>query len=1047
MNLVKASLRYPQVTAFLTALFVVAGIAALLQMPRREDPVVPIRRGLVLAAYPGSSAEQVEDQVTKKIEQRLFSYAEVRKAKTFSTSVSGGVVVNVSLNDDVQDPGRFWSIVRHDMNELSFTSLPRGVLGPIIISDFGDVLAILIAVTGDRYSQADLAVYQRQIESELLRIPSVAKVRRIGEQSEKVYITGSMQRLVQFGITPLHLVGALQSQNNIAEAGSFSGGNTRAPIRTTGLYHSEDEIRRQIVGMSNRGTPIYLGDVADVTRRQGEPDFYLRANGKQALMLSLEMRDDYNIVDFGREVMTKLEEVRAQLPPDVRVQPMVDQPQLVKERVGHFLVEFGLALVAVIAVTLLLLPFSVAAVASAAIPITVFMTFAMLRLLGIELHQVSLAALVVVLGIVVDDAIVIADNYVELLDEGVPKEDAAWRSATDLAVPVLAATVTIAAAFLPFGFIPGNMGEFIFSLPVTVALALGNSYIVAMLVTPLLCRAFVKKGLHAAHGAKAKRGPLEVMQSGYDRAIAYAMEHRRLTMAFGVVAVVAGLGLSTLVPQLFFPPAERDEFAINVWLPEGTRLESTNRAVLEIEKALATDTNIVSYASFVGLNAPRFFFSFEPLLPRPNSSQIIVRTTSVDKTPAIVKRLRGTLSLAIPDAEVDIQRLTQGEPMWMPIEVRVSGPDVATLKELTAQVSSIIEKSPKSFMVRNDFREDAYALQVNVNPELASRLGMTNTVVSNMLAGTFMGIPVSTLWEGDRSIDMVLRLDESHRATAEDVGATYMVSPYARAPLSSIAQVTPVWETGRIVRRNGVRTVTIGSFAADSALPSQLFAEVRPKIDSIALPPGYSIQYGGEFADQVESFGHLSVGMIASVLLIFVILLLQFKSIKDALVVMVSIPLALFGAYFGLLITRNPFGFTAFMGLISLTGVVVRNAIILIDYIRTKLDAGESLELAALEAGRRRLRPIFLTTVAAAAGLTPMIIARSGLWSPLASVIAIGAMFSMVFTLLIVPVLYVLVTRRTAPPAVVAPSDAFSSGHDHRLVVKNPTTSSTFSEM
>ncbi|MEO5814548.1 MAG: efflux RND transporter permease subunit [Gemmatimonadaceae bacterium] len=1024
MNLVKASLRYPQVTYFFTALVVVAGIAALLQMPRREDPKVVIRRGLVLAAFPGASAAQVEEQVTKKIEQQLFTYGEVKKEKTISTSLAGGVVVDVTLDDALPETGPFWSKVRHDMNELSFQGLPKGVLGPIVNADFGDVLAILLAVTGERYSQSELDEYLKQIETEVLRIPSVSKVKRVGEQPEKIYITGSMQRLVQFGITPLHLIGALQAQNGVSEAGSFAGGNTRAQIRTTGLYQSEEEIRRQMVGMSNRGTPIYLGDVADVERRQADPDFFVRANGKPSLMLSLEMRDGYNIVDFGREVDAKINQVKAQLPPDVHVEYMVDQPKVVKQRISHFLVEFGMALVAVVAVTLILLPFPVAAVAATAIPITVFMTFAILRLLGIELQQVSLAALIVVLGMVVDDAIVIADNYVELLDEGVPNEEAAWRSASDLAVPVLAATVTIAAAFLPLAFLPGSMGEFMFSLPATVAIALANSYIVAMVLTPLLCRAFIKKGLHAhpAPGTQAapkRRGALEYMQAAYDRIIAYAMVHKAQTMAFGVFAVVAGLGLGAIVPQLFFPPAERDEFAINVWMPEGTRLDATNAAVLEIEKALKADTNIVTYASFVGQGGPRFFFSFEPALPRPNIAQIIARTKSVEATPPIVTRLRAALPLAVPDAEIDVQRLTQGLPMWAPIEVRITGPDVSTLKQLATRVSDILHKTPHSFMVRDDFREDAYALQVNVNPEIASRLGMTNTVVSNMLAGTFMGIPVSKLWEGDRSVDMVLRLDESHRSQAEDVGSTYMVSEYARMPLNGIAEIKPVWEGSRIVHRNGVRTITVGSFADEGVLPSKLLADVRPKVAALALPQGYDIAYGGEFADQTENFGHLSVGMLVGVLLIFVILLFQFQSIKDALVVMVSIPLALFGAFAGLLITGNAFGMTAFMGLISLTGVVVRNAIILIDFIRGRIAEGHSLEAAALEAGRRRLRPIFLTTVAAAAGLTPMILARSGLWSPLASVIAVGLIFSMIFTLVVVPVLYVLVTRnKPGQPAV-----------------------------
>lgn len=1021
MNLVRASLRYSQVTYVLTGFACIAGVLALRQMPRREDPKINVRRGLVLAAYPGATAEQVEQQVTKRIEERLFAYDEVRKSKTVSTSMVGGVAIDVMLDDAVTDPDRFWSKLRHDLNELHYTQLPKGVLGPVVNSDFGDVIAVLLSVSGDRYGYRELQTYLERIESELQRLPAVSKVKRIGEQPEKIYVTSSSERLAQYGIVPLQIAGALQDQDVVAEAGAFDAGRTRAPIHTTGLYQTEDQIRRQIVGQSPQGTPIYLGDVADVERRYGDPDYLVRTDGKPTLMLTLEMREGYNIVDFGRDIDKTVERVRAQLPPDLKISTVIDQPKLVEERITHFLSEFGLALVAVIAATLILLPFPVAAVAATAIPVTVMMTFAILRGIGIELHQVSLAALIVVLGMVVDDAIVIADNYVELLDEGVPKEDAAWRSASDLAIPVFVATLTIAASFLPLAFLPGQMGEFMFSLPVTVALALFNSYMVAMLLTPLLCRAFIKKGL-VPHGAAAapsarKRGALDVMQSVYDRAIASAMAHKRLTMTFGVIAVVAGLALGGITPQRFFPPAERDEFAINVWMPEGTRLQATNDAVLKIEDALKAEPDVKEFASFVGVGAPRFFFSFEPSFPRSNVAQLIVRTASVKATPDVVHRMRDQLPQRVPQAEVDVQRLTQGDPMWAPVEVRIAGPDLAVLDSVADKVARILEATPGAFMVRNDFRESAYALEVGLQPEIASRLGMTNTVVSNTLAGSFLGIPASTLWEGGRSLDIMLRLDESHRASFQDVDATYVTSGFARTPLSGIAVVKPVWERSRIVRRNGVRTVTVGTFAQENVLPSTVLAAVKPTLDTLSLPQGYDLSYGGEIAIQTDSFGHMSVGMVVGVLLIFLILLFQFQNVKDALIIMVSIPLALFGAFFGLLITGNPFGFTAFMGLVALSGVVVRNAIILIDYIREKRRAGGTVEEAALEAGRRRIRPIFLTTVAAAAGLTPMILSGSGLWSPLASVIAVGLIFSMVFTLLVVPVLYVIVTRETAPTA------------------------------
>jgi multidrug efflux pump subunit AcrB len=388
----------------------------------------------------------------------------------------------------------------------------------------------------------------------------------------------------------------------------------------------------------------------------------------------------------------------------------------------------------------------------------------------------------------------------------------------------------------------------------------------------------------------------------------------------------------------------------------------------------------------------------------------------VDITPEVITRVREKLMLRVPQAEVDVQELTQSYPVWAPIEVRVSGPDVSTLKTIAADIKEIFEATPGSFMVRDDYREDSYALVVDVDPELASRLGMSNSIVANSLAGTFLGMPVTTFWEGNRSVDIVLQLDESHRSSFEDIGTTYIVSSMARVPLRSMAELRPEWHNSRIIRRNGTRTITVGSFAEDGVLASNVLGHARATLDTLTLPAGYEMSFGGEYADQVKTFSDMNVAMALSMLGIFLVVLFQFKSSKDALIVMAAIPLSLFGAMLGLVITGNPFGFTSFMGLIALTGIVVRNAIMLLDFIHEKRREGWPVRQAALEAGRRRLRPIFLTSVSGAAGLTPMILSGSGLWSPLASVIAVGLLCSMVFTLLIVPVLYVLTTKEALLP-------------------------------
>lgn len=1012
MNIVRFSLRYPQVAIVLAAMAVIVGIHALFTMPRREDPKIPWRVGLVLAAYPGATAAQVEEQVTRRVEERLFRFAEVKRPRTNSQSRDGLMVIELWLNDNV-DPAPFWAKLRHDMNELGVLSMPKGVLGPIVNSEFGDVSAMLISVQGERYGYRELADYTRRIEDDLRRLPQVAKVRRLGDQQEQIYVTSTMDRLTQFGITPLNIIGALQQQNAVVPAGALDAQGARIPLRTGGLYQAEDEIRRQIVGASPRtGQPIYLGDFATITRRYKEPESELRVNGQPSLLLSLEMNEGFNIVDFGDRVRERLAVMSAELPSDLKISVVSDQPRVVRERIGHFLAEFGIAIISVVAVTLLLLPFRVAAIAATAIPVTIAITFAAMRTVGIELQQVSLAGLIVVLGLVVDDAIVVADNFVDMREHGASIDEAAERSASDLAISLLSATLTIIASFLPMAFIPGATGEFIYSLPITVAVALASSLVVAMTLTPILCRAWLKDAPRHAEPAKKKRfDMLGLMQGGYDRVIGVAMRHRRLTLVGGVLAVAAGGALFSQVKQRFFPAAERDQFVIGVWMPAGTSLEETNTIMKRIEVELEEEPDVVSNVAFVGDGAPRFYYAFDPPVPSPNMGQFIVNTTSLEATAKVVDRLRASLPRKVPEAEVNIYELMQGLVVGSPVEARFDGPDIAELKRLGDKAAKIFEEAPGSRLVRTDYREDFSNVYININSGIANRLGMTQAGIAQTLAGSYLGAPVSTFWEGSRALDIVLRVDESRRGSFDDLRDMYLVSPItgARVPLREVATLQPDWQSSRIVRRNGVRTITVGSMTTSSVLASELLAHVKKDIEAIPLPPGYTLEWGGEIENQIETFANQTVALGVSLLLIFLILLFQFRRVSDVLIIMASIPLTIFGAAAGLLITGAPFGFTAFLGLISLTGVVVRNAIILVEYIHERLKHGVTVEAAALEAGQRRLRPIFLTSAAAAAGVIPMIIAGSTMWAPVGSVIAAGLLASMVFTLVIVPVLYVVV--------------------------------------
>jgi multidrug efflux pump subunit AcrB/outer membrane protein TolC len=1026
MNPVRASLRYPQVTIALTVMLVASGVYALMRMPRREDPKIHVREGIVAAFYPGASAAEVENQVTQKVEQRIFKIEGVRREKTYSTSMNGAMIINLNLEDNLQDTEKFWSKLRLDMAELKKTDLPDGVEGPVVDYDFGDTVAVLLAIHSDHYGYRELKDYAERIESVIRRIRAVSKVKRIGEQKEEIDVSSTLNRLSQYSVSPEQVVKALEGRNTVNYAGAVPTDRGKPPIQATGAFQTDDQIRHVMVDVTRTGQPVYIGDMATVERVYKDPTQYARSRGERAILLSVEMQEGNNIVDFGKELHASLDKLRPLLPPDLKIDFVADQPTVVADRVRGFIREFGTAIVSVILVTVILLPFRVALVSAVAIPVTISATFGLLNAFGIELHQVSIAALIVVLGMVVDDAIVIADNYIELLDEGVKREEAAWRSATELAIPVLTATATIVCSFLPFLILSGATGEFIRALPLTVAIALSTSFLVGMLLTPMLSHFFIKQGLHQgeeAGGKKRRRSPLEMMQAIYNRVIVVAMKWKPAAVVTGVLAVAAGAFVLHRLPERFFPFAERDQFVVDVWLPEGWKVEATQAAVARIEDVLRHEKEVVNYTSFIGSSFPRFYYNVNPQLPDKNYAQLLVSTQSAEVTPKLVRELRPVLAQAAPEARVFLSELQQGPVQLAPIEIRLSGEDDHVLRYWGDRVLQLVERTPGSLDVYSDWREDAYRMKVNLNEEVANRLGFTNATIGRVLAGGFEGGPVTTYWEGERDIAVTLRLEPAARQSFNDVANTYVMSPVtgAHVPLDSIATVSPVWDPGRIVRRNGVRTLTIRSSSQGGILPSQVLASVRPVTDKLLLPPGYRVWYGGELENQNDTFPEMVKALLISSIAIYLILMFQFRSVVDPFVVMAAIPLGLLGASVGLMVTHNPFGFTGFLGIVSLGGVVVRNSIILVDYTRERMKEGVPIEKAAIEAGERRLRPIFLTTMAAAVGVTPMILSGSSMWSPLGSAIAFGLVGSMFFTLVVIPVLYVLIHQRGSRPRPIGP--------------------------
>ncbi|MHA7131088.1 efflux RND transporter permease subunit [Algoriphagus namhaensis] len=1024
MSFIKKSLDHRQVILTLTALIFVAGISALLTMPRREDPKFNIRQGLVVVAYPGATAKQVQDEVIDRVEKVLFGYEEVRKDKTYSNSREGVGYVVVELESFVTDADLFWSKLQHRFDLLKLTEMPLSVIGPVVESDFGDTIALLISFQSENRDSRELQSYVDQLGDRLRGIRSLSKIKNIGTQQEAYYIDLDNQKLSQYNIYLPQVILALRGENKIQSSGSVEVDGLQVTFINKNQYTSKADIEDQVVGISGDGDLVKVGDIATVTRKQKEPEQHIRVNGVSSILMSLEMQNGFNIVDFGEEVQEVIADFKAEIPQDVEIIQVVNQPENVAESVNDFIREFFIAIIAVVIVILLLLPFRVALIAAAAIPVTVAFTFTLMDGLGIQLQQVSLASLIVVLGMLVDDAIVIADNYVEKLDEGLDNYTAAWQSADQLKVPMFTAGLTIVGAFAPLIFLTGYVGEFIESLPFTVAIAINASFIVAMFLTPYLCYKFIKVGLAKGKEEKKRKSFLDYLEKGFDRALDFGFGRPKLIFGFAILVVIAGGLMFIPLKQKLFPAAERDQFVVEMRAKEGTSLDKMNQLTRRVESEIAQDPRVKNYATFVGTSAPRFYYNYAQHFPQTNTSQILINTLGIEETEEMVRDLEVDLNSHHPEMDVIVKKMQQGPSLEAPIELRLSGPDTRTLEKLGDSLVFILRNSPEASHVVSDFFEKKLSVEINTDQAAANRLGITDGALSTELTLAYDGIEIGQVWEAKTPVEVILKDMEAQNRSMEELQNFYITSPLtgASVPLGEIANISPSWVSTNLRRRNGVNTLTVQSQAGSQILPSEILASVQDTLDDFVLPAGYSLTIGGEYENQNETFAEMNKVMVFSVFVIFIIMLIQFKRLNHVFIVLAAIPLSIFGASLGLLLTGYPFGFTAFVGLASLIGVSVRNSIILVDYANELvIKENKSVKEAAIHAGKRRIRPIFLTTMAAAIGVTPMILSGSPLWAPLAAVLAVGLVFSMVMCLLVIPVLYWKFGEVKMNPATLAP--------------------------
>jgi cation/multidrug efflux pump len=996
-----------RITFLIVGCLFVFGIYALARIPKQEFPEYTIRQGVVVGVYPGATAEEVEEQLAKPLEQFLMTYKEVKRAKTTSTSQNGMCYVMVELNDDVNDKDEVWSKVKHGLAAFKM-QLPAGVAAVVTNDDFGDTSALLITLESDTRSYRELKGYMDDLSDRLRRIESVSNLRPYGVQQEQISVYADHARLAAYGIGEKTLSAALAAQGLTPLGGSVSNAETETPIHIAPSLAGEREVAEQIVWSDPEGHVLRVKDVARVVREYDDPDSYIRNNGHRCVLLSLEMQAGNNIVEYGREVDEVLHAfIEEELPADVSVQRIADQAKVVGDSVHSFLRDLFVAMAIIIVVMMLLFPLRSAIVAALTIPMSTFISVGMMYLCGIPLNTVTLAALVVVLGMIVDNSIVVIDGYLDYLGRGHSRWFAAVESAREFFPSLLLATICICMIFYPILFtMTGMMGDFLTWFPWTITINLMVSLLLAVMVIPFL-EILIIPAVHVRRDGR--RSFTDRVHDVYRRVLAWTFRHGWLTISLGAASVAVSLLIATQLKFRMVPFADRDQFAVEIYLRPDTPLERTGAVADSVYRALRADERVKSVTSFVGCSSPRFQMSYAPQIAGKNYAQFIVNTTSVDDTESILDEYADAWADRFPEAYVKFKQLDyQNVPS---LEFRFYGSDIDSLRAAADRLMARMRQMPELQWVHTDYEDPRAIAEVRLDPVTASQLGITRTVVAANMALASGDVAVGSVWEGDYRLPVVLKRDARlGERSLSDIGDTYVSSPVpgVSVPLRQIADVEPAWSQSKIVHRNGMRCITVTADLKRGANAMRMTSRISRMLkDEIPLPPGVETELGGAHEFDAETLPPIAAGLSISLVIIFFFILVNFRKFGITLVVMASMSLCLFGAMVGLWIADFTIGLTSVLGFITLLGMIVRNVILMYQHAEDKRKVCHwSGKLAAYDAGKRRMVPIFLTTATTAVGVVPMMLGGSTFWAPVGVTIFAGGIGSLILVVTILPVLY-----------------------------------------
>jgi multidrug efflux pump subunit AcrB len=982
------------------------GISLYANFPKREDPVVVIRTAVVTASFSGMAPERMENLVAIPIERKIRELAEVKDIRTLATE--GSLIIYVDLKDEVGNVSATWQRLRDKMDDAK-VELPEGTTGPFVNSDFGDVSVATIAITAEGFSYREMKDVAEDFRKKLYQLAGVAKVERLGTQDERVWLEIDMRKLAAVGVQLNALIKDLQAQNVILPSGNINADGTRVLLETSGDFPNVRAIETMLTRVGTTDSLVRLVDLVTVRRGYVSPKVKpIYFNGRPAVVLSVVMRPDQDVTQLGSRLRAAARDYEENLPIGYAISFATYQAEQVRAAVTSALSNVAQTFVVVAVLVIVFLGLRAGLVAAMIVPFAVMFSVIGMRVLGIALEQVSIAAIIIALGLLVDNGVVIVEDIMSRVGRGMPAKDAALAAGQQYAFPLLVSSVTTVAAFLPLFLLSGSSGEYAFSLAAVVALTLGGSWIAALYVLPVLTVWFIGRSTLP----RKESGSTTRVEALYASLVRFALRFSVVVLGACLVLVALSLTQFSHLPKQMFPLSERNQFLIYMNMPDGTDIAKTDAKALEVSKWLANPTEnpeIVSHILYVGDGGPRFYLTLTPVPPDPASAFFLVDTKDYRGAIRAADRAWQYLYQNHPEARFKIKRLAMGSVESGLVDIELSGPDADRLLALGERVRSLFQSAPGIRDNDDDWGNKILKVEIDINQDRARQLGITSEEITQMLKTYFSGSSVSIYRENDNAIPIVIRAGAETHESLEGLTSAAFAKDGRVIPLAQIATLRTGFDFARIRRKNQERTITVTGRSA-SLTAGNLLNAVQPGLQALDLAGGYQFAVGGEIQKSGETNEKLAAGLPAALAVMVIAIVLQFNSFRRTLLIFMTIPLIVVGIPYGLWATGQPLSFFGTLGIISLAGIIINNAIVLIDQIdieRSQLGLGDAI----VSASQKRLRPILLTSATTVLGLAPMAVAGGALWQPMAVLMMSGLAVASLLTLLFVPVGYFLMFR------------------------------------